>query len=173
MVAQDRLWVNVSAPDPPVEARDLDLGLAATLAGAAVNDDVLARLQDAGFAGLRLSHGYFFQHLVAGPQPVGTLAERLAVTQQAVSKTAGELERLGYVERTRDPGDARVRRVGLTTRGRAAVEAARAARSEVDAELRARLGSARVEAAAELLRDVLAERGRMPDIARRRVRPPG
>ncbi len=163
----------MSSADPPVEAGDLDLGLAATLAGAAVNDDVLARLRDAGFAGLRLSHGYFFQHLVTGPQPVGTLAERLAVTQQAVSKTAGELERLGYVERTRDPGDARVRRVGLTARGRAAVGAARAARREVDAELRARLGAARVDAAADLLRDVLADRGRLPEIARRRVRPPG
>jgi hypothetical protein len=78
------LYINMSVSDPPVEARDLDLGLAATLAGAAVNDDVLARLHDAGFDGLRLSHGYFVQHLVGGPQPVGALAARMAVTQQAV-----------------------------------------------------------------------------------------
>ena len=37
-----------------------------------------------------------------------------ACRQQAASKAAGELERLGYLERSPDPADGRVRRVGLS-----------------------------------------------------------
>jgi len=58
-----------------------------------------------------------FQHLVPGALPVGELARRMAVSQQAASKAAAELERFGYLERTPDPGDARVRRLALSGGG--------------------------------------------------------
>jgi hypothetical protein len=54
---------------------------------------------------------------------------------QAVSKTVGELEALGYLERRARTTDARVRLVTLTGRGREAIETAREARAEVVAEL--------------------------------------
>jgi DNA-binding MarR family transcriptional regulator len=160
-------------PEQPIDETDLDLTLAALFAGYALNDEVQRRLHAAGFEGLRFSHGFLVQHLVAGERTVGELAELMGVTQQAVSKTVGELETLGYLDRRARAGDARVRLVALTQKGRRAIETLRAARAEVVAELRSELGPRRVDAATALLRDVLRAQGAMPDIRRRRVRLPG
>jgi DNA-binding MarR family transcriptional regulator len=156
----------------PVEESDLDLSLAALFAGYALTDDVQRRLHAAGFEGLRFSHGFLIQHVVEAARTVGELASLMGVSQQAVSKTVGELEGLGYLERRAAPSDARVRLVTLSPRGGAALEAARAARADVIAKLRAELGAARVDAATTLLRDVLRVKGALPDIRRRRVRVP-
>jgi DNA-binding MarR family transcriptional regulator len=155
-----------------LELDDLDLTLASLFAGQALNEEVRRRIEARGFTGLRFGHGFLVQRLLEGAQPVGALARDLGVTQQAVSKTVAELERLGYAERRPGPGDARVRLVALTERGREAVEAARAARAEVVAELRARLGPRRVDAAARLLREVIELHGGGADVRARRVRPP-
>jgi DNA-binding MarR family transcriptional regulator len=162
----------MAARERPVDESDLDLGLAALFAGYALNDEVQRRLYAAGFEGLRFSHGFLIQHLVVGGRPVGELAELMGVTQQAVSKTVGELERLGYVERRTSGSDARVRLVALTERGRAALETAREQRAELMDELRAQLGGQRLDAATTLLREVLRTHGALPEIRRRRVRPP-
>jgi len=155
-----------------VDLEDLDLTLASLFAGQALNEEVRRRIDAAGFAGLRVGHGFVFQRLLGGAQPVGALAADLGVTQQAVSKTVAELERLGYAERRPAPGDARVRLVALTDRGRAAVDAARAARADVVAELRERLGPRRVDAATRVLREVIDVHGGSAAIRARRVRPP-
>ncbi|OJY48206.1 MarR family winged helix-turn-helix transcriptional regulator [Pseudonocardia sp. 73-21] len=106
----------------------------------------MRRLHAAGHADLRTSHGYVVQHVVEGPRPVGEIATRMGITQQAVSKTVGELVGIGYLERTTDPADARVRLVGLSARGRTAVTATRRIRDEVQSELAAVLGEERTAA---------------------------
>jgi DNA-binding MarR family transcriptional regulator len=156
-------------PDDPLSR--LDLGLSALFAGQAVADVVRERLEARGFAGLRFSHGFLVQRLIEDEQPIAALAAALGVTQQAVSKTVSELERLGYVRRRPDPRDARVRLVALTDRGRAAVEAAREERAAVEAELRERLGPRRVAAATRVLREVLDVHGAAAAVRMRRVRP--
>jgi len=155
-----------------VDLENLDLTLASLFAGQALNEEVRRRIEARGFSGLRTGHGYVVQRLVEGEQPVGALARDLGVTQQAVSKTVAELERLGYAERRPGHGDARVRLVALTERGRGAVEAARASRAEVVAELRERLGPRRVDAAARVLREVIELHGAGARVRGRRVRPP-
>jgi DNA-binding MarR family transcriptional regulator len=154
-----------------VELEHLDLTLASLFAGQALNEEVRRRMEARGFTGLRFGHGFLVQRLVEAPQPVGALARDLGVTQQAVSKTVTELERLGYVERRAGPGDARVRLVALTVRGLDAIEAARAARTELVAELRERLGPRRVDAAARVLREVIDLHGAGAQVRARRVRP--
>src|ERR671922_2298689 len=134
---------------------ELDLSLAALFAGYALNDEVRRRTEARGFAGLRFSHGFLVQRVVEGEQSIAALADALEVTQQAVSKTVAELERLGYVRRRPAPEDARVRLVSLTDRGRAAVEATREERAAVVAELRERLGPPRVDAATRVPREGL------------------
>ena len=159
-------------PERPVEAADLDLSLAALFAGYALNDEVQRRLHAAGFEGLRFAHGFLIQHLVEAGRPVGELAQLMGVTQQAVSKTVHELEGMGYVERRAAERDARVRVVTLTARGRSALETARTQRVNLIEELRTEFGEDRLEAATALLRDVLCAQRALPDIRRRRVRPP-
>ena len=156
----------------PITTMVVDLSLSALFAGWAMAGEIQRRLAADGLADLRFADGFVFQHLVGGPVTIGALAERLEVTQQAASKSVADLERRGYVERVRDPGDARVRLVALTSRGQAAVEGARSARAELVAELGERLGPRRVEAANRLLQDVVAELGADTAVRGRRVLPP-
>jgi DNA-binding MarR family transcriptional regulator len=158
-------------PDDPLP--QLDLGLSALFAGQTIAAVVRDRLEARGFAGLRVSHGFLVQRLLEDEQSIAALAGALGVTQQAVSKTVSELERLGYVRRRPAPRDARVRLVGLTDRGRSAVDAAREERAAVEAELRERLGPRRVAAATRVLREVLDLHGATAAVRTRRVRPPG
>ena len=150
------------------ELHDKDLVLWTQLLAEVLNGEMLTRLRGE-HPELRYSHGFVFQQLVEGPRAVGEVAENLGVTSQAVSKAARELTSLGYLERTPDPVDARVRRLALTDRGRAAVEAGRTARAELNRELAGALGAERVESAARTLRDALTARGAMPAVRARRV----
>ncbi|MFF4652282.1 MarR family winged helix-turn-helix transcriptional regulator [Streptomyces sp. NPDC001380] len=165
-----------SAPDAPRPA-DLDTGTLSLLAGFAAADLVQAALAREGFGDLRFSHGYVFQQLVAadptvGDPTVGDLAAALGMTQQGASKAVAELEGLGYTERVPDPRDARVRRVRLTPRGRAAVEAARRARADLEDRLARRWGAGRLAEVRELLAGLLEETGGADAVRRRQVLPP-
>jgi DNA-binding MarR family transcriptional regulator len=151
---------------------DMDLSLASLFAGWALADELQRRLAADGMDDLRFADGVVFQHLAAGPRTIGALAERMEVTQQAVSKSVADLERRGYVARGADPDDARMRRVALTERGEAAIAGGRRHRAAISAELAERLGPRRVESARRLLLDVVADLGADTAVRGRRVRPP-
>jgi DNA-binding MarR family transcriptional regulator len=150
-----------------------DLSLAALFAGWAMAGEVQRRLAAGGFDDVRFADGVIFQHLVGGPRPIGALAERLGVSQQAASKAVADLERRGYVQRVADPADGRTRRAALTARGEAAIEAARRERAGLAGELAERHGADRVESARGLLVYVLGDLGADTAVRGRRVRPPG
>ena len=154
------------------DPRDADLPLAALFAGWAMADEVQRRIAADGLDDLRMADGVVFQHLVPGPLAIGELAARLDVSQQAASKSVADLERRGYVGREADPSDGRTRRAALTERGDAAIAAGRRHRAAVAAELEARLGPQRVEAARATLVDVLEALGGGSAVRGRRVRPP-
>ena len=59
---------------------DADLSLASLFAGWAMADELQRRLAADGFEDSRFADGVLFQHLVAGPVTISTLAERLGVT---------------------------------------------------------------------------------------------
>ena len=151
---------------------DADLSLASLFAGWALADELQRRLAADGLDDLRFADGFVFQHLVGGPMTIGALAERLGVTQQAVSKAVADLERRGYVARGPDPDDARARRVALTERGEAAIAGGRRHRAAIEAEVAAKLGARRVEAARRVLVDVLRDLGADAAVRGRRVRMP-
>ena len=151
---------------------DVDLVTAVHLAGLALTAETVRRLHAAGFADLRTAHGFVVQHVVTGPRPVGEIAERMGVTQQAVSKSVGELVALGYLERLPDREDGRVRLIGLSERGRAAVETTRRIRAEVEAELTAVLGADQAAALHTAATAALEWAGGGDAMRSRRVPPP-
>jgi DNA-binding MarR family transcriptional regulator len=120
----------------------------------------------------RFADGVVFQHLIAGPLTITTLAERLKVSQQAASKSVADLQKRGYLSREPDPADARARLVVLTERGEAVIASARKHRAAVDADLRTALGAERIESARLLLIDTLNHLGATPTLRARRVTPP-
>lgn len=63
-----------------------------------------------------------------GPQSIGELAATEVVRPQSMSQTVGELEAEGLIERRPDERDGRRTQIALTPRGRAALDADRAAR---------------------------------------------
>lgn len=172
----------VEHPDPPpsddgtptgaVPIEALDLSLAALFVGYALADEVAGNVRAAGHPDLRFSHGFLFQHLVPGPASVSDIAKAQGVTTQAISQQLRELEDLGYVERSRNPSDRRVRVVALTSRGRSAVTAARRARETVHREVAVAVGEERVATTTAALHDVLHALGAAPTVSARRVRPP-
>jgi DNA-binding MarR family transcriptional regulator len=154
-----------------VQPGSLDLGHLALFVGMRVNDVVLEELHAAGFTGLRYAHGFVFQHLLGGPRSISELAGLLEVTQQAASKTVAELEKLGYVEEAGSE-DARVRRVRLSSRGQAAVDKSRALRAGLEERWKRAHGSRALEAARELLANLLESLGGSEAVRTRRIRQP-
>jgi DNA-binding MarR family transcriptional regulator len=114
---------------------------------------MLDRLHESGFADFDGSYLSVFQY--PGPQGArpSALAARLRISKQALNYSLGELERLGYLERTPDPDDLRSKRITLTSRGVAAVGVIREAVAEVEAAWAEQLGSERFSQ----LRDLLVE----------------
>lgn len=155
----------------PLRPESLDLGYLALFVGMRVNEVVLEEVHAAGFADLRHSHGYVFQHLLGGPRSIGELAALLEVTQQAASKSVAELVSLGYVEQAPSE-DARVRRVGLSAHGLAAIEKTRAVRASLEERFKRRQGRPAVDEARRVLAEVLEGLGGTEAVRTRRVRAP-
>lgn len=126
-----------------VKKRTPDLGVLLGLAFNAFVERLNASLREGGFDDLGRWYGYVFRALDEEPLALSELAARLEMTAQGAMKIVDEMEDRGYVERTPDPSDARVKRLRLAPRGRRALAMAR----EVHATIERELGRAR---AAEL-----------------------
>jgi DNA-binding MarR family transcriptional regulator len=161
--------VQVKARAPEVELQSLAVTHLAHFVGLAANRRLTGELGQAGFGGLRESHGFLIQHVLAGPRPVGELARLLGVSQQAVSKSVAELVEAGYLE-TLPGADARVRLVGLSERGHASVQATRRLRARLERRLARRLGARRLAQARGLLAEMLDELGGVEAVRARRVK---
>ncbi len=109
----------------------------------AVQRHMLGRLHERGFDDLDVAHLNVFQY--PGPQGArpSELASRLRISKQALNYLLGELERLDYLERRRDPDDLRSKRVALTPRGISAIGVIREAVDEVEVAWAEQLGPKR------------------------------
>ncbi|MCP3799413.1 MarR family transcriptional regulator [Allokutzneria sp. A3M-2-11 16] len=96
------------------------------------------------------------------PHRMSELAERLDVQLPSTTELVGRLERLGLVERERDPEDGRVMMVYITPAGQRLTDEAAAAREEFLAERLAALDDA----------DRAAITAALPALYRLVVRPP-
>jgi DNA-binding MarR family transcriptional regulator len=71
---------------------------------------------------LRPAHTKLFPHIDFEGTRLGTIADRLGVTKQAVSQWVAELGEMGVVELVADPDDGRAKRVRFTARGVEAIQ---------------------------------------------------
>ena len=155
-----------------LDPAQLDVVLAALFAGLALNERVTDRLHADGFDDVRFSHGFVFQHLVPGPLAVGELARRWACPSRRRRRRPRSWSGWATSTARRIPPTRRVRRLELSARGRAAVEAGRAARAAVADELAGALGPRRAETLRRrTLLDALAAAGGLAAVRARRVPP--
>jgi DNA-binding MarR family transcriptional regulator len=99
--------------DPP----GFELPLRLLMGFRSLIDDLHAELARQGHPDMRPMHGFVFQAIGPDGTTAAELGRRLGVSKQAAGKTIDAVERLGYVERTSDPRDARRKVVRLTDRG--------------------------------------------------------
>lgn len=112
------------------------LGIAYQRLGRRIVDGLLA----AGFP-VRPAHSGVMAHIdIDGGTRLSTIAARAVITPQAVGELVDDLERLGLVRRAPDPEDRRAKRIVLTERGHACVQAAIDTIAALEAELEDALG---------------------------------
>ncbi|MGH9615836.1 MAG: MarR family winged helix-turn-helix transcriptional regulator [Acidobacteriaceae bacterium] len=138
----------------PVKTKDMLIGALLRVPAEAIHRRIIHDLNDAGFNGLTLPHMALFRF--PGPDGVrpGVLAERAAISKQAMNRLLGSLENLGYLVRSDAPNQSRARIVRFTKRGHAAYAQALEVLRAIEREWRAELGSRDFAQLKELLRRV-------------------
>src|SRR4051794_40549710 len=119
-------------PHPPVPP--LPIGALLRFAIDDVRERIYEGVKDAGFTDVRPAHVTLFRW----PGPDGLrpteLAAAVHISKQSVNDRLGELERMGYLTRERDPADSRARTIRLTERGRSLHTAALSAHGQIEDE---------------------------------------
>lgn len=124
----------------------------------AIHRRILRGLNAAGFVDLSLPHIAVFRF--PGPHGVrpGVLAQRAAMSKQAMNRLLGSLEDLGYLKRSAVPGEGRSRVVLLTRRGHAAYARIIKVLEKLEREWIAELGASDFARLKQLLCRVWASR---------------
>ncbi len=107
---------------------------------------VFTRLAEQGFDDLRPAHAQVFQHFKEGGVRLTELARAAGVRPQSMASLVDELERLGYLQRVRDPRDRRAALISPTDRGKAEVQAARKVIAGLEREWARAVGKERFDA---------------------------
>jgi DNA-binding MarR family transcriptional regulator len=127
-------------------------------AHAALGRQIFRHIVAVGFSDLRPSHGRVLEHLThEDGLMTRTLAELAGMTAQSMGELVDELERLGYVQRRPDARDRRAKRVFLTERGQANVQASGDIVRRIEARLRRDLGRDYLRMRAAMLRIIQAD----------------
>jgi DNA-binding MarR family transcriptional regulator len=128
-----------------------------------VNERALARINAAqigaggrGAPQVRLAHTTLFPHITSAGVRLTEIADRLGVTKQAIGPLVDELESEGVVERIDDPGDRRAKLIRWTKKGERALLHGLGVLAELERELAAAVGKARMAELATTLERLIA-----------------
>jgi len=114
--------------------------------------EMSARLGEFGFTGFSRGDSAVMRLLAGGPAPLGRVGTSLGVSRQAARKAVDRLEREGFVRTARDPEDARVILVAITSRGTRYAAALVEVIASLNRELAERVSQAQLESADAVLR---------------------
>lgn len=118
-----------------------DFGVLLNIAFNSFKSALQADLAAAGFDDIGPSFGYVFRLLADGTCSLSELAQQLQISPPGALKLVDDMVAKGYVQRTADALDKRVKRLGLTPRGQAALTRARAFHARCEQTLAKRLGA--------------------------------
>lgn len=132
-----------------------DLGVLLNLAFASFRQSLDADLAANGFPDLGPSYGYVFRRLDDSACNLSALARHLSMTAPGALKLVNEMVEKGYVERSGDATDGRVKLLRLTGRGRRALHQARDFHRRYEQALARRVGGDVVAAARSMLQAIV------------------
>jgi DNA-binding MarR family transcriptional regulator len=124
------------------DQRGIGLGVLTARLLFAFQDELYARLEQAGHGALTRLHGAVIAHLDEDGTRLTELARRSGRHKQIVGRIVDELEALGYVERLPEPGDRRAKRVVPTDRGRDVIGVSDEIIDDIERRLSGQLGKA-------------------------------
>jgi DNA-binding MarR family transcriptional regulator len=123
-------------------------------------------LAAAGFDDIGTSFGYVFRLLAEAPCNLSGLALQLGMSSPGALKVVDDMVAKGYVSRSADADDRRIKRLELTERGRAALARARSFHDRYEQALVQQVGERQVLATRKLLEAMVASHadrgGRLP-----------
>jgi DNA-binding MarR family transcriptional regulator len=122
--------------------RERGLGVLAARLLFAFQDELYARLEEAGHGRLTRPHGAVLAHIDHDGTRATELARRSGRPKQLIGRAIDELERLGYVERRPEPGDRRAKLIVPTDRGHELIRLSDAIIRDIEQRPAAALGSA-------------------------------
>src|SRR5579862_1152663 len=135
----------------PIKTKDMLIGALLRVPAQAIQRRIIKELNAAGFVELTVPHMAVLQF--PGPDGVrpGVLAERAAMSKQAMNQLLRSLEAFGYIVRSDVPGEGRGRIIRFTKRGRAAYARIYDILHDIEREWSAELGPKRFAQFKELL----------------------
>jgi DNA-binding MarR family transcriptional regulator len=132
--------------------RGSGLGILAARLLFAIQDELYARLEEAGHTDLTRLHGAVIAHLDEEGTRATELARRSGRHKQIIGRIVDELEELGYVERRPEERDRRAKLVVPTERGREVMRLS----DEIILDLEHRLASALGEKEYDVFKQTLS-----------------
>jgi len=153
MLSSDLTVLDSSSATPPPPL----IGALLRMPFETVRERMLTSLHERGFSDLVAAHLDVFQYPGPENQRPLDLATHARTTKQAMNYLLGQLEQLGYLTRRQDAEDQRFKRVHLTARGHAAVQAIREIVLEVEADWERQLGPGRLAKLRALLEQLNAK----------------
>ena len=136
-----------------------DLGVLASQLLLSLQDELFARLADAGYADLHPRHGAVLAYLDEDGIRATELARLSGRHKQVVGRIVDELEQLGYVERRPDPKDRRAKLIFPTERGLDQILREDEIVADIEARHAKAVGGRNYAAFRDALRGVVARRG--------------
>ena len=137
--------------------QQIDFGVLLNLAFGALKHEMQAHMANAGFDDLGPSFGYVFRLVDQDSPSLADLAARLGMTPQGALKIVAEMIEKGYLQRTGDGADRRIKRLALSARGKRALAEARRFHAMFERELGSRMGTRRVATARAVLEAIIAD----------------
>jgi DNA-binding MarR family transcriptional regulator len=138
-----------------LRVRESGLGILAARLLFAVQDELYARLEEAGYGDLTRLHGAVIAHLDEDGTRATELAHRSGRHKQVIGRIVDELEALGYVERQPERADRRAKLVVPTERGREVMRFSDDVIRDIERRQAAMLGEAEFEDFRRKLRAVV------------------
>lgn len=145
-----------------------DLGVVLSLAHVTFLTELVRHMEAAGFTGFTTRYGAVLRFLQAGPVSLRELATQLEMTSPGALKLVSAMTEAGYLERTPDEADRRLRLVVVSERGHRALAEARRFHAALEDDLARTLGPDAVAGARAVLEHLAArDTGLVPAAVRR------
>ncbi len=107
-----------------IEMRENNIGRLFQHAARAYSERALTLLHEKGFSDITLFHTVLISNLDTSGAQISAIAEKAGITKQAMGQLANELEKKGYVKKTKSSEDSRAYLISFTERGENALLAA-------------------------------------------------